>query len=68
MDLPRHCPHRGGEGRDPGLLVEILFTNHIYIFGGKWFRQAKGGPIGLRGTCAVARVVMNVWDGMWDSV
>ena len=35
-------------------------------FGGKLFKQAKGGPIGLRGTCALARVVMNVWDSLWE--
>ena len=48
------------------LLVEILFKNHIYSFGGKWYRQGTGGPIGLRGTCAVARVLMNMWDSLWE--
>ena len=27
--------------------------------------QQEGGPIGLRSTCAVARVVMNEWDSRW---
>ena len=26
------------------------------------YRQTEGGPIGLRSTCAVARVVMARWD------
>ena len=43
-----------------------MFSTHIYTFGGKLYRQAKGGPIGLRGTCALARVIMNVWDNMWE--
>ena len=48
------------------LMVELMFSTHIYTFGGKLFRQAKGVPIGLRGTCALARVIMNVWDSMWE--
>ena len=48
------------------LMVELMFSTHIYTFGGKLFRQAEGGPIGLRGTCALARVIMNVWDSMWE--
>ena len=53
-------------GATTRLMIEILFKNHIYTFGGKMFRQEKGGPIGLRGTCAVARVVMNIWDREWE--
>ena len=48
------------------LMVELMFDTHIYTFGGKLFKQAKGGPIGLRGTCALARLVMNVWDSLWE--
>ena len=32
---------------------------------GDVFLQKAGGPIGLRSTCAVARVVMNKWDSLW---
>ena len=44
------------------LAVEMMFNTHCYRFGGKVYRQTEGGPIGLRSTCAVARVVMARWD------
>ena len=44
------------------LAVENMFSTHCYRFGGKMYRQTEGGPIGLRSTCAVARVVMARWD------
>ena len=31
----------------------------------KLFNQREGGPIGLRSTCALARVVMGRWDCKW---
>ena len=37
----------------------------LYSFNGETFLQRAGGPIGLRSTCAVARVVMNEWDARW---
>ena len=37
----------------------------MYTFGGQFYRQTSGGPIGLRSTCAVARLVMKVWDDKW---
>ena len=40
------------------IACEQLFQNHLYEFGGKVFRQKKGGPTGLRATCALARLVM----------
>ena len=42
--------------------VEMMFSTHCYRFGGNVFRQTEEGPIGLRSTCAVARVVMARWD------
>ena len=48
--------------------MEVLFTTHVYKFGGKFFLQKDGGPIGLRGTCAIARMVMCLWDGKWKTV
>ena len=44
------------------LAVEMMFSTHCYSFDGKVYRQTEGGPIGLRSTCAVARVVMSRWD------
>ena len=41
--------------------IITIFHNHVYQFGGKRFRQTLGGPIGLRLTSLVARVVMDRW-------
>ena len=40
------------------IAVLVLLRTHVYEFGGKFFLQKKGGPIGLRSTCAIARIVM----------
>ena len=32
---------------------------------GESYLQKAGGPIRLRSTCAVARIVVNEWDGRW---
>ena len=50
------------------ILTEALFSKHYYTFGGKFFHQRGGGPIGLRGTCAIARVVMQMFDRKWRGV
>ena len=42
--------------------VNTMFSTHVYTFGGKYYNQRKGGPIGLRATGAVARVMMGRWD------
>ena len=47
------------------VVTENLFKKHYYSFGGKKYHQQKGGPIGLRGTCAVARVAMQLFDVKW---
>ena len=41
--------------------IHASFSNHIYCFGGRAFKQLKGGPIGSRLTMAVARIVMMVF-------
>ena len=38
-----------------------VFKYHVYSFAGQVYRQTKGGPIGLRFTSIVARIVMDVW-------
>ena len=38
-----------------------IFKHHCYQFNGIVYRQAKGGPIGLRFTSIVARIVMDHW-------
>ena len=47
------------------LTVETAFETHVYSFAGRVYRQSEGGPIGLRSTCALARVVMGRWDQKW---
>ena len=34
-----------------GLAVKVVFSHHIYKFGGHWYRQLVGGPIGLHLSC-----------------
>ena len=50
------------------LVVEVLFKTHCYSFKGSVFRQNDGGPIGLRATCAIARVVMVRHSQKWREV
>ena len=42
--------------------VLAIFKTHTYRFENKFFLQRKGGPIGLRSTCCIARLVMLWWD------
>ena len=42
--------------------VMALFSQHTNTFGGKYYLQKQGGPIGLRSTCCIARIVMLWWD------
>ena len=50
------------------LATRAMFRNHFYKFGGVMYHQSKGGPIGLRGTCAVARLVMQMFDDKWGKI
>ena len=50
------------------LAVELMYETHLYTFGGKCYKQREGGPIGLRSTCALARVVMGRWDIKWKQI
>ena len=45
-----------------------MFRRHYYKFEGKTFHQSGGGPIGLRGTCAVARLIMQLFDRRWGEI
>ena len=49
------------------LLTILIFSNHMYQFGGVNYRQLIGGPIGLRLTSVVARVVMDRWSKLFLS-
>ena len=50
------------------IATQTMFQKHYYSFGGKKFNQKEGGPIGLRGTCAVARLIMQIFDGKWEAM
>ena len=44
------------------IAVKVCFRNHLYQFKGLVYRQTEGGPIGLRLSMAVSRIVMGMWD------
>ena len=46
-------------------MVLLLTTTTCYTFGGKLYRQKSGLGIGLRGSAALARLVMCAWDLTW---
>ena len=48
--------------------VITMFNSHIYTFDNTYFLQKKGGPIGRRSTCAVARLTMIEWDREWAAL
>ena len=48
------------------IATTTMFSHHYYSFGGAKFKQKGGGPIGLRGTCAVARLMMQIFDVKWE--
>ena len=47
------------------IATKELFNNNFYSFGGLTYHQREGGPIGLRATCAVARLCMQLFDRKW---
>ena len=50
------------------LATAAMFNLHFYRFDGVVYQQRGGGPIGLRGTCGIARLMMQLFDGKWESV
>ena len=44
------------------IAVTVMYTTHIYSFGGKLYHQVSGGPTGLRGTGSCCRVTLNRFD------
>ena len=50
------------------LVTRAMFKHHYYEFGGGKSQQKEGGPIGLRGTCTVARLIMQCFDGKWGNL
>ena len=50
------------------LATKAMFDNHYYGFNGRKFKQREGGPIGLRGTCTIARLTMQAFDRLWGEL
>ena len=44
-------------GRMLEIGIRIMFKNLVYSFGGEYYLQEEGGPIGMRGTGAVSRLI-----------
>ena len=51
-----------------GIAVKFLFENFIYTFGGKYFLQKKGAPIGARITMCVSHIVMQDWRDEYEVI
>ena len=49
-------------------MVNVVMGSHVYSFGGKYFLQREGGPIGLRSTATLASMTMKLWDIAWLSL
>ena len=47
------------------IAVKVVFGNHVYQLCGVLYLQLAGGPIGLRLTSIVARVVMDKWYSLF---
>ena len=43
------------------IAVKFMFSNNLYQFGGRTYLQSDGGPIGLRVTMCIARMIMGEW-------
>ena len=61
----KHVPDTLQIANVVSVAVRAMFENHLYKFTTKTYRQRAGGPIGLRGTCAVARLLMSHFDVEW---
>ena len=42
--------------------ISVLVNTHVYTWNGETYLQKAGGPIMLRSTCAVTRVVNDHWS------
>ena len=48
--------------------IIVMMNTHLFQWDGKFYLQRKGGPIGLRATCATARITMLFWDEKLDKI
>ena len=42
--------------------VKVIFNSHFYSFKGKFYRSRNKGPIGLKASGAIARIILIWWD------
>ena len=63
--FPQKIPSRHQVRKVIAVVTEIalktLFNNFSYKFGGKYYHQQSGGPIGVRATGAASQLVMEDW-------
>ena len=50
------------------IMVLVLTGTTCYKFAGKIYRQVGGLGIGLRGSAALARIAMCIWDILWGTL
>ena len=46
----------------------VMMSSTCYSFGGEIFLQKVGAGIGLRGSAALAKATMGIWDTMWAAL
>ena len=49
-------------------MLKTIFSNHVYIFKGKIYLQTDKGPIGLRFTGSVARLILIYFDNIFMDI
>ena len=49
-------------------MLKTIFGNHVYMFRGNIYLQTDSGPIGLRFTGSIARLVLIYFDKMFISI
>ena len=50
------------------IVVQVLWNNFVYEFGGETYLQQSGGPIGARVTMACSRLVMQEWSENYTKI
>ena len=49
-------------GKVVSMATKAMFHHHYYKLGDTTYHQTQGGTIGLRGTCAIARLELGWWN------
>ena len=68
VDSKRHIPEKTCRkiiGHVLEIAILVAMNTHLYEFNGQIYRQASGGPIGMRFTACLAAVIMKLWDTAW---